>query len=143
MRRMRENLAAVKSIRDKWTDPGSAPPLDLPGLAWLLASSYSEVEEVLKAVAQQYDGGLPTTTSWHRELLDRSARPTDRRRAVLDDACRLLLEDYLSFRHFSRYSTFSVLDWAQMRPLVDAFPSAVDAVCVAIEAFLAAPEPTR
>lgn len=122
--RLQGNLGAAAKILAR--RPGMGPdPEDLPGLAWLLESSYSDMEEVWKGIARHFGETLPNSTSWHRDLLDSMAASTQARANVISPTLRDTLEDYLSFRHFARYSTFAVLSWAQMQSLVLQLPEVV------------------
>jgi hypothetical protein len=56
---------------------------DLPGLAWLLGASYSEMEEVFKGVASHFGEPIPNSPTWHRDLLDQMAAPGNARGSVV------------------------------------------------------------
>lgn len=117
--RIADNLAGVAGCM-AGVGPGSPPDRKtLAALAWLLGSTYSEAEETLKAIAQYYREPVPSSTTWHRDLLDQMARPTSNRLAVLSPASLQDLDQLRAFRHFSRNATFPVLDWEQMRPNVE------------------------
>ena len=109
---------------------------DLPGLAWLLEASYSDMEEVLKGVAANFSEETGPADSWHQGLLDQMVSPTAKRAAVLTPELRDQLDPYRAFRHFSRYSTFRILEWDQMAPLVEGFSRVADRFCSEVELFL-------
>lgn len=133
--RLEADLAGIRSLLARM-QPGRDPdPLDLPGLAYLLQLGYQEMEEVLKGIAQHFNE-LSASAAWHRELLDSMAAPSGARGQVISEALRLDLEDYLAFRHFARYTTFPVLDWAQLEPLVKRIDGVAECFNGEIEAFL-------
>ncbi|MBL8747728.1 MAG: hypothetical protein JNK78_01105 [Planctomycetes bacterium] len=132
--RLKGNEDAVAPIVARRSGPPA--PEDLAGLAWLLESSYSDIEEAWKAIARHFEEPTPTSTSWHRDLLDSMANQSRRRGPVISTDLRDSLEEYLSFRHFSRYSTFAILRWDQMQPLVERLPTAIAGFRCAIERLL-------
>jgi hypothetical protein len=79
----------------------AAPPdaIEVAALAGLLHSFYNGVENVLKRIAVHSGEQLPTSISWHSELLDR-------------------LRTYLGFRHVYRHSYTFQLRWEKMQPLI-------------------------
>lgn len=73
---------------------------------------------MLKRIAVEIDGGLPTGDAWHRQLIDRMAKPTDLRPAVLSQDLYDILSEYLAFRHVFRSSYSFHLEWEKMSSLV-------------------------
>lgn len=109
--------------------------MDLPGLAWLLGAIYNEVEEVLKGVAKLHGEEVPSTHSWHRDLLEQMSAPTPKRRALLASSTRTQLDEFRAFRHASRHATFLELDWQRMEPLFSRLPRMLEDFFAAIDAF--------
>jgi len=134
--RLDGNLGALARILARRSATPGSDDETLPGLAWLLEASYSEMEEVLKGVARHCGDALPASTTWHRDLLDLMAAPSGDRPTVLSEVLKIDLEEYRAFRHFSRNATFLVLDWERMRPLVDGLESVVGRFRTELEAFL-------
>lgn len=115
---LKQNLQAHRDLIDK-ADSDRAPEIpEQSALAYMLQGFYTWVENVFKRIAQEVDGGIPDSESWHRDLLRSMRAGTTARPAVISEELFVLLRDYLSFRHFSRAATAVMLDWAQMRPLV-------------------------
>jgi len=91
---------------------------ELTALASVLHSFYNGVENILKRVATELDGGAPGGQFWHRQLLDSMRIPGKSRPAVLSDGLAARLDEYMQFRHLFRHSYSFDLDWASMKPLV-------------------------
>jgi len=49
----------------------------------MLHSFYTEIEKILKMIAREWDGSMPSSDSWHRELLNQMASATSTRPAVI------------------------------------------------------------
>lgn len=49
----------------------------------MLHSFYTEIEKILKLIAQNYDEQLPSPASWHKDLLGQMSKPTSKRPAVI------------------------------------------------------------
>lgn len=77
-------------------------PIELSALATFLHSFYSGIENSLKRVALEIDGGLPSGNVWHRQLLMSMASKTDLRPQMLSNTLYENLSQYLAFRHFFR-----------------------------------------
>ena len=58
--------------------------LEINAACAMLHSFYTEIEKIFKLIAREWDGSLPTSESWHRELLRQMAAPTDRSSRDLD-----------------------------------------------------------
>lgn len=91
---------------------------ELAALASVLHSFYNGVENILKRVATELDGGALGGQFWHRQLLDSMRMPGPSRPAVLSEEFADRLDEYMQFRHLFRHSYSFDLDWASMRPLV-------------------------
>lgn len=92
--------------------------IELSALAAMMHSFYTGIENILKRVAVELDGDLPTGKSWHRELLDSMSEPSAMRGAVLSAELRHRLEEYLKFRHFFRQAYSFQFDWEKLSSLV-------------------------
>jgi hypothetical protein len=74
--------------------PGVAPliakPLDsnvgdietAPACA-MLHSFYTEIEKILKLIAREWDARMPSSDTWHKDLLNQMAVPTNTRPVVI------------------------------------------------------------
>lgn len=92
--------------------------IELAALAQLLQNVYTEMEHVFKVIAEDVDGAVLNSSSWHRDLLDLMCDPGSRRPALLSPALYEELNSYRTFRHFARNATVLVLEWDRMQPLV-------------------------
>ena len=84
-------------------------PIEVSALATFLHSFYSGIENSLKRIATELDGGAPAGDAWHRQLLTNMARGTDLRPAVLTKPLYESLSEYLAFRHFFRQAYSFIL----------------------------------
>jgi hypothetical protein len=131
--RLMANLAAIERIRARSARPD---PDDLPGLAWLLQSCYSEIEDVLKDIVTQFGEPVPSSTTWHRDLLNLASAGTSQRAAVISGSLLAELDQYRAFRHFSRNATFPILDWDRLEPLLNDFPATAAAFVDEVDRFI-------
>ena len=92
--------------------------VELSALAALLHSFYTGVENILKRIAIEIDGGLPSSEFWHRQLVDRMADSNPQRPSVLSAELRGRLRGYLDFRHVFRHAYVFELRWKKMAELV-------------------------
>lgn len=92
--------------------------VEIAALAALLHSFYNGIENVLKRIAVEIDGVVPSGDSWHRDLLDQVTRAEEKRPAAISQGLRSRLNEYLAFRHLFRGSLLINLLWERMRPLV-------------------------
>lgn len=70
------------------------------------------------------------------DLLDQASSNTDLRRAVISGPTHQALREYLAFRHFFRQAYAYVLNWEDMRDLVERLQPTWASVKTEIEAFL-------
>ena len=87
-------------------------------LGSVLQSFYTGVEHIFQTIAKRVDLDMPTGEEWHRELLSRMVRSTERRDPVISEGTAELLKPYLGFRHVYRHAYSFRLEWVQMRNLV-------------------------
>lgn len=94
--------------------------LSLRGFGDLLHDFYTGLEKIFEAIAEFFDGGLPTGLHWHRELLEEMGLSLEGSRpAVLRQETVEALGDYLRFRHLYRHIYGHELKWEKMRPLLE------------------------
>ena len=92
--------------------------IELSALATFLHSFYSGLENSLKRIAVEIDGGLPSGDAWHQQLLSTMTASTESRPPVLSQALHETLREYLAFRHFFRQAYSFHFDWFKMSHLV-------------------------
>lgn len=91
--------------------------IECSALATMLHSFYTGIENILSRVTREIDNDPVKGDHWHRDLLQRMTEARAERPAVLSDAMRARLQDYLGFRHFFRNAYSFHFDWAEMGTL--------------------------
>src|SRR5882762_2463629 len=84
----------------------------------MLHSFYTEIEKILRLIARDWDGQLPSADAWHKELLNQMSAPTNRRPAVLTSGLVEVLSEFLAFRHLFRGASIALMRWDKLSPLV-------------------------
>jgi hypothetical protein len=92
--------------------------IEVSALATFLHSFYSGMENSLKRIAIEIDGGAPSGDAWHRQLLTSMTSSTNFRPPVLSAALSETMSEYLAFRHFFRQAYSFHFDWYKMSGLV-------------------------
>ncbi|HEX6972548.1 MAG TPA: hypothetical protein VF234_10040 [Limnochordia bacterium] len=112
-------------VQDGEDGAAGIPPAQTPERATLRALGsvlhdfYTVVEDIFESIAADLDGGVPTSSDWHKRLLRSMAEPVDGvRPAVISADTATRLEEYLGFRHLFRNVYGHRLDWARMERLV-------------------------
>jgi hypothetical protein len=81
--------------------PNTAIYLD--SIALNLHGFYNGLERIFEWLARQIDGTIPEGASWHRDLLQQmSFAVPNVRPSVIQPETRILLEEFLGFRHVVR-----------------------------------------
>jgi hypothetical protein len=107
---------AVERVRASVADP-----VTVGAAALYLQNFYTAVEESLKRVALELDGGIPASDDWHRELLGQMALAIEAvRPRVIDDALHADLDLLRRFRHLVRHAYAADFDWDEMQPALAA-----------------------
>ena len=84
----------------------------------MLHSFYTEIEKILKLVARDWDKRMPSSDTWHKELLNQMAAPTGARPAVITSGLVEILSEFLAFRHLFRGASIALMRWDKLSPLV-------------------------
>jgi hypothetical protein len=92
--------------------------IEVSALATFLHSFYSGIENSLKRIAIEIDGGVPSGDAWHRQLLTSMTSSTNSRPPVLSNPLYETLSEYLAFRHFFRQAYSFHFNWYKMSGLV-------------------------
>jgi hypothetical protein len=91
------------------------PRLRAAFLAVTLHNAQGALESALEPVARVIDEDLPQGSRWHRDLLERMARPFGSLRPALSSAPTLAVaRRLLGFRHFFRHAYAVALDLAEL-----------------------------
>jgi len=103
-----------------------------------LHDAVSAIEKALERIIADIDGDLPRGRSYHRDLLDRAARPlSGRRPAIIGAESRRDLGLLIGFRHAFRHA-YGTFDYSLAAPNVALAAVAVPRAVTEIEAFAVA-----
>jgi predicted nucleotidyltransferase len=111
-------LGRVTQEMDDFLAECAKPPthIELRAVASMLHEFYNGVERILERIAVGLGEGVPQGSYWHADLLMQMAAVREGGRpAVIDEALRARLKDYLDFRHFFRHAYGYTLEWSQLR----------------------------
>jgi predicted nucleotidyltransferase len=93
---------------------------ELRAIASMLHDFYTGVERIFERIAVQLQEGLSRGEHWHMDLLEQIAAEREGTRpAVIDKPLKVLLKEYLEFRHFFRHAYGAELKWVKLRPLTE------------------------
>ncbi|BAS26900.1 ribonuclease toxin HepT-like protein [Limnochorda pilosa] len=135
LRRLASEIATALGEVETITQEGeelaaSLPAMETPkrptlrALGSVLHDFYTAVEDVFELIAADLDGGVPTTSDWHRRLLRSMEEPVKEvRPRVISPELGVQLRDYLGFRHVFRNVYGHRLEWTRMMPLVEGLPA--------------------
>lgn len=135
-------LAELAAVREDLT-PLIALPADMAAstiqraaACAMLHSFYTEIEKILKRIALEYDGSIPDSDSWHKELLNQISQPTSKRPAVISGTLAELLGEFLAFRHLFRGASIVLMRWEKLAPLLAKVGVAYEQTCADIKRFM-------
>jgi len=94
------------------------PVIETAAACTMLHSFYTEIEKILKLIALDLDRKLPSSESWHRDLLSQMAASTEMRPAVITPDLVTRLAELLAFRHLFRGASITLMRWDKLAPLV-------------------------
>ena len=102
----------------------------------MLHSFYTEIEKILKLIAREWDGKVPSSDSWHKDLLSQMSEPTAKRPAIVSPALIEVLGEFLAFRHLFRGASIILMRWEKLAPLIAKVDQTYDRARVEIEVFV-------
>lgn len=123
-RKLYAGLEEFEVVRQQFDPLLSIPPHAEPGVietsaaCAMLHSFYTEIEKILKIIAREWDGLVPSSEAWHRDLLIQMSEPTAKRPAVLSEDSLRTLKEFLAFRHLFRGASIALMRWNKLHPLV-------------------------
>ena len=131
-RLVNEHLELLTLPQD--TEPGRTEVIAVSGV---LHSFYGGIENVFRRIALDIDGSVPGGSRSHTELLERMARPSEKRPAVISEELRKRLGDYLYFRHVVRHTYSFDLGWSKMSGLAEECEQTLSLFQSELESFFA------
>lgn len=105
----------LKRVRQR--DPDT---VEIAAVATVLHSFYNGLENIFMTVAKGIDESVPSGGQSHRDLLLQVSRKSGLRETLIKKETANKLGEYLGFRHFYRHSYSFVIDWQELKKLVDA-----------------------
>ena len=134
-------LDSLAVIREQFNSLASTPTdaasevIETAAASAMLHSFYTEIEKILKLIAQEEDERLPSSDSWHRDLLKQMSERTAKRPAVLSPNLVEVLGEFLAFRHRFRGASIALMRWEKLSPLIVKVDSTYELAKAEIEAF--------
>ena len=117
-------LSQIRELIGKFAEVIERSKLSTPefiegaGLAGMLHSFYSGVENVMERASIEIDEEPLKGEAWHKALLKKMRETTAKRSAVISEGMLTRLTPYLAFRHYYRNSYATTVRWELMAPLV-------------------------
>jgi len=108
-----DTMALLKLVHHKKPDT-----IESAALGLFLHSFYSGIENIMKFTVKETRGKLPDGNKWHKELLDLCFTKDDAQKELFSEKLKIVLDDYLSFRHFIRNTYSFKIKWERMAHLV-------------------------
>jgi len=108
-----ETEPLLKLVQSKIPDMVEAAALGL-----FLHSFYNGIENIIKFIMKEKYGKLPSSNKWHKELLDQCFIKDDNQKELFSEDLKIVLDDYLSFRHFIRNTYSYKIKWERMEYLI-------------------------
>ena len=108
-----ETMPLLKLAHNKTPDMVESAALGL-----FLHSFYNGIENIIKFIIKEKHGTLPSSSKWHKELLDLCFIKSNDQKELFNENLKDVLDDYLSFRHFIRNTYSFKIKWERMEHLI-------------------------
>jgi uncharacterized protein YutE (UPF0331/DUF86 family) len=115
--RIRAELENIDSIFEEIPNYKKLPylsTLELAGVAALIHNFYNGIENILKQILKAKGIEIPTSKSWHKELLNISEHEK-----IISEKLKIKLGEFLAFRHYFSHAYALDLYSEKMEPLVE------------------------
>ncbi len=133
-----EELATVREqislLASKLSD-SKVGDIEIAAACAMLHSFYTEIEKILRLIARDWDGQMPSHNAWHKELLIQMSVATNKRPAVLSSGLVEILSEFLAFRYLFRGASIALMRWEKLAPLVAKVDQTYSQVRQEIESF--------
>lgn len=126
-----ENISAVLEELRQVKDRPDKECVVLVGMGGFLQSIYTGMENILKQVLLAKGIRLPTTSTWHKDLLSLAVA-----HGLVTEATSERMGRYLVFRHFFAHSYGFLVHEARLKPLVDGVSDVYSKFRTEVERFL-------
>ena len=138
---IRLGLEELATVREQLNPLISMPPdatvgvIETAAACAMLHSFYTEIEKILKLIAREWDGQVPSSDSWHKDLLNQMSETTAMRPAVVSPGLVDVLSEFLAFRHLFRGASIVLMRWPKLSPLIAKVDPTYEQTKVEIEDF--------
>ena len=116
-----DELAVIRGMMSPLiarTGEPELPVIETAAACTMLHSFYTEIEKIFKLIALDLDKKIPSSESWHRDLLSQMTAATEGRPAVITTDLVTRLAELLAFRHLFRGASIALMRWDKLSPLV-------------------------
>lgn len=116
-----DELAVIRDMMSPLiarTGEPELPVIETAAACTMLHPFYTEIEKILKLIALDLDKKIPSSESWHRDLLSQMAAATEARPAVITNDLVTRLAKLLAFRHLFRGASIALMRWDKLSTLV-------------------------
>ena len=90
-----DNISTELSELEKVDDTSTLSMLELAGVATFLHNTYNGMENILKFSLELSNIQIPTSATWHRDLLNLAVE-----HQIISQEVRDNIAEYMGFRHF-------------------------------------------
>ena len=138
---IRLGLEELATVREQLNPLISMPPdatvgvIETAAACAMLHSFYTEIEKILKLIAREWDGQVPSSDSWHKDLLNQMSEATATRPAIVSPGLVDVLSEFLAFRHLFRGASIALMQWPKLSPLIAKVDPTYEQTKVEIEDF--------
>jgi len=136
---MHRIAAVVVEVQEALADFSDSEPSrrELRGIGDIIHDFYTGTERTFEKIAPELNGGVPSGSVWHRELLDNMTLDLPAvRPPVLRPSTAAALHEYLRFRHLFRNLYGFELEWNRIRPLLERLPPIWEEVRSDLDSFV-------
>ena len=109
-----DNISMVLSELKKVDDISTLSMLELAGVATFLHNVYNGVENILKLSLELRHVQVPTSATWHRDLLNLTVK-----HQIISQEVRDNIAEYMGFRHFFIHAYGFQLDYELIKSLAE------------------------
>lgn len=109
-----ENISIVLEKLEKIKDKPNKTEVELAGMGTFLHNIYTGIENILKQILSDKRISIPTSDSWHNDLLKLAAD-----KEIITEDTKRQLGKFLAFRHFFIHAYSFMLEESRLDSLID------------------------